>query len=246
MVIKEWCTLSSSKDFDETLKDSTRPVTISREIIHLYPQIKLAQLKTTLVQRLKKTEKFDEYDTIIQDQLQQGIIEEAEMPATAKEFYLPHRPVVRETAETTKTRIVYDAPAKSHDSEPSLNDCLEIGPPLQNKLWQVLVRGRFYPIALAGDLRQAFLQVRIRPEDRDVLRFHWLSRKDPQLVCALRFTRVLFGLAPSPFLLGGVIQHHLNSCRDKQPERVEDIEHELYVDDLSDCSTSDGEEENCN
>ena len=82
------------------------------------------------------------------------------MPARGKEFYLPYRPVIRETAET-KTRIVCDASAKSHDSEPSVNDCLEIGPPLQNKLWQVLVRGHFYPTALAGDLRQAFLQVRI-------------------------------------------------------------------------------------
>lgn len=198
------------------------------------PSNKVCSLKRlgTLVRRLRKTEKLDEYDAIIQDQLQQGIIEEAEMPAIGKESYLPHRPVLRETAESTKMRIVYDASAKSSDSEPSLNDCLEIGPPLQNKLWQVLVRGRFHPIALTGDLRQAFLQVRIRPEDRDVLRFHWMYRKNPQLVRTLRFTRALFGLGPSPFLLGGVIQHHLNSCRDQHPQSVEEIERELYVDDL--------------
>ena len=36
-------------------------------------------------------------------------------------------------------------------------------PPLQNKLWNVLFRGRFYPVCLTGDLRKTFLQVRFRP-----------------------------------------------------------------------------------
>ena len=86
------------------------------------------------VQRLKKTGRLDEYDAIIQDQLKEGIVEKAEMPPTGREFYIPHKAVVRENAETTKMRIVYDASAKANDSAPSLNDCLEIGPPLQNKL----------------------------------------------------------------------------------------------------------------
>ena len=37
------------------------------------------------------------------------------------------------------------------------------------------MRNRFQPVGLAGDLKQAFLQVRIREEDRDVMRFHWLK-----------------------------------------------------------------------
>ena len=76
-------------------------------------------------------------------------------------------------------RIVYDASARAYDSAPSLNDCLEVGPPLQNQLWKVLLRGRFHAVALAGDIRKAFLQVRIREQDRDALRFHWLDGKNP-------------------------------------------------------------------
>ena len=45
---------------------------------------------------------------------------------------------------------------------------------------------------------------------RDALRFHWIIREYPKKVRTLRFTRPLFGLSPSSFLLGGVIQHHLN------------------------------------
>ena len=154
------------------------------------------------------------------------------MPASGKEFYIPHKAVVRENVESTKMRVVYDASAKAHSSTPSLNDYLEVGPPLQNKLWKVLVRGRFHPVALAGDIRKAFLQVRIHVQDRDALRFHWLEAKDPQQIRTYRFTRALFGLGPSLFLLGGVIQQHLNTCRDEHPKCVEEIERELYVDDI--------------
>lgn len=58
-------------------------------------------------------------------------------------------------------------------------------------------------MAIAGDLRQAFLQMRVRKADRDALRFHWLKDLKTKQVEVLRFTRVLFGLASSPFLFGG-------------------------------------------
>ena len=95
-----------------------------------------------------------------------------------------------------------------------------------------MVCARFHPIAIAGDIKQAFLQVTIREEDRDALRFHWLKDLNSQTVEALRFTRALFGLICSPFLLGGVVQHLLESCREKYPEIVREIEKSLYVDDL--------------
>ena len=63
----------------------------------------------SLVKRLKKAGKLDNYDAIIKEQLQEGIIEEAPLAATGQEFYIPHKAVVRERAETTKMRIVYDA-----------------------------------------------------------------------------------------------------------------------------------------
>lgn len=48
----------------------------------------------------------------------------------------------------------------------------------------------------------------------------------------LRFTRALFGLFSSPFLLGGVVRQHLENCRAQYPEIVEEIERSLYIDDL--------------
>ena len=54
-----------------------------------------------------------EYDKIITDQLESGIIEELnpsmDCPEPGKVHYLPYHLVIREQAETTKIRLVYDA-----------------------------------------------------------------------------------------------------------------------------------------
>jgi len=175
---------------------------------------------------------LEKYDDIIQDQLAQGIVERALKEPEGREFYLPHKTVIRETAESTKIRIVYDTSARANREAPSLNECLETGPPSQNKLWSVLIRNRFHPVALAGDLKQAFLQVRIREEDRDVMRFHWLKDLETKQVETLRLTRALFGLSTSPFLLGGVIDQHLQNLQHIFPNEVGEIRRSLYVDDL--------------
>ena len=84
----------------------------------------------------------------------------------------PQNAVVRQNAESTKMCIVYDAFGRAYASVLSRNECLEIGPPLQNQLWNVQIRNRFYPVVIAGDLKQAFLQICVRGEVRDALRFH--------------------------------------------------------------------------
>ena len=48
----------------------------------------------------------------------------------------------------------------------------------------------------------------------------------------LQFTRVLFGLAPSPYLLQGVIESHLDVWSERYPEEVEHLRCSMYVDDL--------------
>ena len=78
-------------------------------------------------------------------------------------------------------------------------------------------------MAVTGDFKKAFLQVRVGPEERDALIFHCLKNVDTREVDTLRFTRVLFGLAPSPFLLARVIEHHLDDWSEKRPEIVSEI-----------------------
>ena len=183
------------------------------------------------MKRLERNGTYEQYDEIIQDQLKQGVIETAPPNPTKKEFYIPHKGVAKQDAESTKLRIMYDASAKESNTQPSLNDCLNPGPTLQNLLWSILIRARFLPILLTGDLKKAFLQIRIKEEEHDALRFHWMSPGSDDTV-VYRFTRALFGLTCSPFLLGGVLNEQLKSWKERYPHLVEELQKELYVDDF--------------
>ena len=184
-----------------------------------------------LTKRLHRDGLTTEYDDIIREQLNEGMVERAPEAPGNKEFYIPHKAVVKESAESTKTRIVYDASAKASSDAPSLNECLNPGPPLQNKLWDVLVQQRAYPVVVTADIRKAFLQIRIRENERDSLRFHW--QKEPHSeIEVLRFTRALFGLISSPFLLAGVLECHFDAWEKKYPDLIRELRRSLYVDDL--------------
>jgi hypothetical protein len=80
----------------------------------------------SLYNRLKQTPKIlEEYDNVINDQLQKGIVErvnESEACEIGKVHYLPHHAVIRRDKETTRLRVVYDASSKSNGI--SLNSCL--------------------------------------------------------------------------------------------------------------------------
>ena len=88
---------------------------------------------------------------------------------------MPHKPVVRKHATTTRVRMVHDASAKPSSGDVSLNECLYIWPNLQPLLYDILLRMRINPIWLTGDVKQAFLQVSVSTQDRDALRFLYFS-----------------------------------------------------------------------
>ena len=146
---------------------------------------------------------------------------------------MPHHPVIRQERETTKLRIVYDGSAKPSANDLSI-DCLQPGPNFIPKLFDVLIKFRSHSVALTGNIEKAFLMIRIDENDRDMLRFLWF--KDPHEpnsgLVQLRFTRLVFGLWPSPSILGATISHHLNKHREAYPKLVDAIEGSLYVDDL--------------
>ena len=132
-----------------------------------------------LKQRLNKDPEIArEYNEVIQEQLKEGIIEKVtEDQPNEKIHYLPHHPVVRKTAETTKLRIVFDASAKVRKDAPSLNDCLHVGPPLAPLMFDILVRFWEHNVALVGDIQKAFLQIEVNPEDRNYLGFLWVKNE---------------------------------------------------------------------
>ncbi|XP_019850167.1 PREDICTED: uncharacterized protein LOC100632574 [Amphimedon queenslandica] len=145
--------------------------------------------------------------------------------------YLPHHAVIRKDKETTKLRVVYDASAKQHG--PSLNDCLLPGPKLQQEIFNVLITFRAHKVAFAADIEKAFLNIAVAPQDRDVLRFLWISSLDnPSDIAVFRFTRVMFGVNCSPFLLNATVRTHLEQFVDEYTEIVPKLMDAIYVDDI--------------
>ena len=189
-----------------------------------------------LLRRLRQDDVIlDEYDSIIRSQIQQGIVEVVDKPeqmTSNKTHYLPHHAVIRRDKNTTKLRIVYDASAKSDG--PSLNDCLHAGPKFDQKIFDLLLRFRVHKIAVTADIEKAFLMISMKEEDRDVLRFLWVSdvrKEDPQVI-VLRFTRVVFGISSSPFLLNATIRHHLENRLPSNPDLISKLLRSIYVDDV--------------
>jgi len=74
----------------------------------------------------------------------------------------------------------------------------------------------------------------INADDQNFLCFLWLeSPYDPNCeIIYLRFTHLVFGLKPSPAVLGAVFANHICKYQDQYPEMAYIIQDSLYVDDL--------------
>ena len=113
-----------------------------------------------------------EYEKIVKDQLANGIVEKApEKPAGKRTYYMPHKPVIRENATTTKIRMFFYASAKPAPLANSINECMFTGPSLQPLLWDILSRARMIPNLLLADIQKDFLQIGVKETDRDAFRF---------------------------------------------------------------------------
>ena len=177
--------------------------------------------------------KLEEYNKIMQDQIDEGILEEVPEQQTGDIIhYILHQAVIREDAESTKMRIVYDCSARQNTESPSLNDCLEIGPPLQPLIFDILLRNRMNKYCILADIQKEFLQIRLDEKDRDAQRLVWYNNLQERKIIELRFTRVIFGAGPSPYILGSTLETYLDPFKDIYPETVKTLKGDTYVDDV--------------
>ena len=198
-------------------------------------QLCQARLRNLITRLRQSPLLLSEYNSIMQEQLKAGIIEEVDQEGQEcidRIHYLPHHGVVRQDKESSKLRIVYDASARSKG--PSLNDCLYTGPKSGQSIFDILIRFRLQPIAIVGDIEKAFLMVPVSPCDRDSLRFLWTKDtiSEPLQMETYRFARVVFGVSSSPFLLNATIHHHISSYADNDPDFTRRFLSSIYIDDI--------------
>ncbi|KFM75279.1 hypothetical protein X975_15682, partial [Stegodyphus mimosarum] len=137
---------------------------------------------------------------VFSEWLEEGVIEEVPRERTdIKGHFLPHHPVIKVNSLTTKIIPVFDASCKI-GRNPYLNDCLLKGPNLIEQIPAILLRFREKVIGVVSDIKRAFLQIEVKPEDRDYLRFLWWRNENH--IEEFQHNRVVFGATCSPFLLG--------------------------------------------
>ena len=138
----------------------------------------------------------------------------------------PQHPVIKETSETMKIRPVSNASACIR-SFPSLNDCLTKSPKLIEIIPSILNSFRKYPVGISLDIEKAFLQIIIKPEDRNFLWFLWFD--DENNIKIYQHKRVVFRLTLSPFLFTATLNHLLDKTEESE-ENVQILRKSLYVD----------------
>jgi hypothetical protein len=186
-----------------------------------------SRLCSTYTNLSRSKELLEKYNKVFQDYLSQGIIEPAKKNPEGQEHYLAHHAVI-----THKIRPVFDASAHPR-GQPSLNDCLLRGPVLLPELVGLLIRFRLPKFVAISDIESAFLMVGLHQADREVAKFLWIKDlnkpPEPSNMQVFRFTRVAFGVMCSPYLLAGVIRHHLDKYG---PGVAAELASSLYVDNL--------------
>jgi len=122
---------------------------------------------------------------------------------------------------TTKVRIVFDCSAKTDGV--SLNDAICAGPKLQKDLFDVLIRFRRNPMALACDIKEMYLQVQI--EEREIVpTFNYYGGTSILAVNLMsEFSRVVFGKSSAPMEAQFVAQENARRHQDVYPLAAETV-----------------------
>lgn len=186
------------------------------------------------LRKLRKTpELLRDYHNEIMQFKKEGFIQEMDPNYDGTRIFLPHHPVVKPERTTTKIRPVFDASAKTKYS-PSLNDCLDPGPNLTPDILAVLLRFQLHRIAWIADVKKAFFQIELHPDDAETVALLW--PEDPFNPTSVQqgyvWKRVTFGMSCSPFILRAVLEFHFRLYERKYPETVQLIRSQLYVDDI--------------
>ncbi|XP_012220698.1 uncharacterized protein [Linepithema humile] len=195
----------------------------------------LGESRAMALRRLSSLErKFDadktlknEYTRVIEEHLRLGhmtVVRDCENNG----YYMPHHAVIKETSNTTKVRVVFDASAKTSNGI-SLNEALMVGPTIQNKLFTHLMRFRTYNYVITADVEKMYCQVLLHEDDRRFQRILW---RVGERVETLQFNTLTFSVASSPFLAIRVIQKLADDENHMYPRAEKIIKAHLYVDDL--------------
>jgi hypothetical protein len=145
-------------------------------------------------------------------------------------FFLPHHAVFKESSTTTKTRVVFDASAKSATGI-SLNDILMVGPTVQQDLISLVLIFRMHMYAMTADISKIYRQIRVHPEDYNLQRILWRRSSDKPLK-QYQLVTVTYGTSPASFLATRCLNQLPSEEVSLYPLAAEVTSRDMNVDDL--------------
>lgn len=113
-------------------------------------------------------------------------------------YFMTHHIIQRPSSTTTQFRVVFNASFRSTTGR-SLNDCLLVGPPIQDEVFSHLLRWREFPVAVTSDICKMFRQIFVHNDNYKWQMIWW--RDDPsQPLMPYYLCTVIYGTASAPFL----------------------------------------------
>ncbi|XP_062558149.1 uncharacterized protein LOC134223027 [Armigeres subalbatus] len=139
--------------------------------------------------------------------------------------------VVTTPKKPGKIRLIWDAAAKVEGV--SFNSYLLKGPDLLTPLPRVLSGFRLFPVAISGDIREMFLQIKLQPADRHAQLFLFRSSPD-EAVQTYAIDVTMFGSTCSPSSAQYVKNVNAEQFSEYYPRATVAIREHHYVDDYLD------------
>ncbi|XP_077073702.1 uncharacterized protein LOC143724510 [Siphateles boraxobius] len=194
----------------------------------------IEQRALNMKKKLQKNQTFKEdYVSFMNEVIKKGyavkVPDEELKRSDGKVWFIPHHGVYH--PKKHKMRVVFDCGASYQGT--TLNEQLLQGPDLTSSLVGVLTRFRQERVAVMADVESMFHQVKVPPEDADLLRFLWWPDGDTSKeLQEYRMEVHLFGATSSP----SCASYALRRCAEDNKNMfdaavVDTILNNFYVDD---------------
>lgn len=196
-------------------------------LLHASPNAVMPLLRATERRLSLNPEKLSVYNAEMQKLVKAGYtvkISTEEVNSSEESWFLPHHLVFH----NSKPRVVFNCSFVHQQA--CLNNNLLPGPTLGSSLLAVLLRFREYAVAISGDIRGMFHQVRLLPQDQSLLRFLWRDGERERSPDVYEWRVLPFGTTCSPCCAIYALQRHVQDHSVGNEEIVSSVLRAFYVD----------------
>lgn len=144
-------------------------------------------------------------------------------------YFMPYHAVMKDSSETTKLKVVFDAFAKTYTGV-SLNNCLKVGSKNQRDFFSVLVRFGTHQYVFTTDIEKMYRQILVDEQDTPYQQIIYRENQNQPLKIYHANT-VTYGKASAPFLVVRSLFQLANDIQYKFPKVSEILKRDFYVDD---------------